>query len=543
MNDRRMLHPTYILFGVLSVIKGFLPLIVIVLLRKPDWSNLGWYWYAGVGGFLLLIALMAFLTWKKFGFWLEEDRIIIRSGLFFRQEKTIYYTRIHSVNIEQPLIQRILGVVQLKIETPGGNNKADGILETLSKNEANRIKQLLRSYSEAGAVRAESAGESENATADVSVAGFEGSELNAPDATALSAAKAGAGESHSAPSATLSSYSDSGPARPEAASIQRQEDTGPSVTLDAGKLFQAAATSLNFGLAIAFIAGLYSFADDFLNLILPDHFFEQVVEDSVSQMSNTFFIVGLAVFVILFAWVLSILLYILKYSGFTMRREGKQLSLTYGLLEKKSILFDPKNVQAVIVNESWLRQIWGYSEVKLQVVSSDKQEQLMLHPFIKVSEIQALIDRFVPGIKLPEPKELAPSPRKALIYYIRIPLLIVIVLTGACITYFGAIGAWSLILIPLVLWWRISCHKAAGMLLQDSQLTLRRRTLQRITYYVRRPRIVTMSVKRSDAQRRKGIAAISVQVLGSPFSYKVPGMDHDDVQPVWSWYSRSSKTQ
>jgi len=539
MNDRRMLHPTYILFGVLSVFKGFLPLIVIVLLRKPDWSNLGWYWYAGAGGFLLLMALMAFLTWKKFGFWLEEDRIIIRSGLFFRQEKTIYYTRIHSVNIEQPLIQRILGVVQLKIETPGGNNKADGILETLSKDEANRIKQLLRSYSEAGAVRANSAGENNDADAGIPVDGPEGTGLNA-----TSAAAPAAGEAHTAAqSATLSSYSGSSPAGTAPASIERHEDAGPAVTLDAGKLFQAAATSLNFGLAIAFIAGLYSFADDFLNLILPDHFFEQVVEDSVSQMSNTLFIVGLAVFVILFAWVLSILLYILKYSGFTMRREGKQLSLSYGLLEKKSILFDPKNVQAVIVNESWLRQIWGYSEVKLQVVSSDKQEQLMMHPFIKVSEIQALIDQFVPGIKLPEPQELAPSPRKALIYYIRIPLLIAVVLAGACIVYFGAIGAWSLVLIPLVLWWRISCHKAAGMLLQDGQLTLRRRTLQRITYYVRRPRIVTMSVKRSDAQRRKGIAAISVQVLGSPFSYKVPGLDQDDVQPVWSWYSRSSKAQ
>ncbi|MFF2890454.1 PH domain-containing protein [Paenibacillus sp. NPDC057967] len=535
MNDRRMLHPTYILFGVLSVIKGFLPVMVIVLLRKPDWSNLGWYWYAGVGGFLVLMALIAFLQWKKFGFWLEEDRIIIRSGLFFRQEKTIYYTRIHSVNIEQPLIQRILGVVQLKIETPGGNNKADGTLETLSKDEANRIKQLLRSYSEAGAVQAKNVIDRE-----VAVVGNEGD--GQEDFATVSAAV----DQQLAPSVTLSSMSNEGTAGPSvgaaASNANRQEEAGPSVTLDAGKLFQAAATSLNFGLAIAFIAGLYSFADDFLNLIFPEHFFEQVVEDSVNQMSNAFFIAGLAIFVILFAWVLSILLYILKYSGFTMRRDGKQLSLTYGLLEKKSILFDPKNVQAVIVNESWLRQIWGYGEVKLQVVSSDKQEQLMLHPFIKVSEVQALIDQFVPGMKLPEPRELAPSPRKALIYYIRIPLLLAVVLTGACIAYFGAIGAWSLLLIPIVLWWRISCHKAAGLLLEDGQLTLRRRTLQRITYYVRRPRIVTMSVKRSDAQRRKGIAAISVHVLGSPFSYKVPGMDHSDVQPVWSWYSRSGKT-
>lgn len=531
MNDRRMLHPTYILFGVLSVIKGLLPLIIIVLLKRPNWSSLDWYWYAGIGGFVLLIAFMSFLTWKKFGFWLEEDRIVIQWGLFFRQEKTIYYTRIHSVNIEQPLIQRILGVVQLKIETPGGNNKADGILETLSKAEANRIKQLLRSYSEAGSVQEEDAGSS-----DSSVAAETGEQIG--DAAAI---EAGSSHPFEASIPDESAYIQS--SRATASDRNSYNESGPSVTLDAGKLFQAAATSLNFGLAIAFIAGLYSFADDFLDLLLPEHFFERVVEDSVNQMSNTLLIVVIAVIVILFAWVLSILLYILKYSGFTMRRDGKQLSLSYGLLEKKSILFDPKNVQAVIVNESWLRQPWGYAEVKLQVVSSDKKEQLMLHPFIKVAEIQALIDQFVPGVHLPDSNELASSPRKALVYYIRIQLLIAVLISAGCIAYFGAPGAWSLVLVPLVLWWRISCHRAAGLLLKEGQLTLRRRTFQRITYYIRRPRIVTMSVRRSDAQRRKGIAAISVHVLGSPFSYKVPGLDQNDVQPVWSWYSRSDRAQ
>ncbi|REK71568.1 PH domain-containing protein [Paenibacillus paeoniae] len=533
MNDRRTLHPTYILFGVLSVIKGFLPLVAILLIKRPDWSNLAWYFYAGIGGFILLITLMAFLQWRKFGFWLEKDRIIIRSGVLFRQEKTIYYTRIHSVNIEQPLIQRILGVVQLKIETPGGNNKADGVLETLSKDEANRIKQLLRSYSEAGSVQEE--------TMDKEVIddGVEGKLGDNP------AVVSAAGEHHSAQAAGLSSISNEGSNGTSAwtnVSVGDQKaESGPSVTIDAGKLFMAAATSLNFGLALAFIAGLYSFADDFLNFLLPKNFLDRVVEGSMNQMSSTIFIVVTAIIVILLVWLLTILLYIIKYSGFTMHRDGKQLSLSYGLLEKKSILFDPKNVQAVIVKESWLRQLGGYGEVKLQVVSSDKQEQLMFHPFIRISEIQALLDQFVPGMKLTEPNELASSPRKALVYYIRIPLLITMLLAAGCIWYFGMTGLWSLVLIPLILWWRISCHRTAGLLLRDDQLTLRRRTLQRITYFVRRPRIVTMSVTRSDAQRRKGVTALSVQVLGSAFSYKVTGLEQGDVQPVWNWYSRSVK--
>jgi putative membrane protein len=257
-------------------------------------------------------------------------------------------------------------------------------------------------------------------------------------------------------------------------------------------------------------------------------------------MPNILLIVSAAVLIIGFAWVLSILLYILKYSGFTLRRDGKQLSLSYGLLEKKSILFDPNNVQAVIVNESWLRQPFGYSEVKLQVVSSDKNEQLMLHPFIKFVDIQALLDGFVPGMRVHSASRLALSPRKALIYYLRIPMLFALAICTALIAIFGAVGAWSLINLPLTLWWRVSCHRAAGLLLEDGQLTIRHRVFGRSTYYIRRPRIVVMKVKRTTAQRRKGIGSLVVNVLGSPFGYKVAGMDQTDIQPIWNWFSRTA---
>lgn len=321
--------------------------------------------------------------------------------------------------------------------------------------------------------------------------------------------------------------------------VNEQQKSEPVLALDTVQLFQAAATSLNFGLAIAFIAGLYSFADDFLKLFLPDHFFENVVEDSTKLMPNSLLIIIVVVAVLLFAWLLSILLYVLKYSGFAIHKDGNQISLSYGLLEKKTVLFDPKNVQAVITNESLLRQPFGYSEVKLQVVSSDKQEQLMLHPFIKTADIQSLLDQFVPQISQHNGGDIAQSPGKGLFYYLLIPLLVIIAICAGCIVYFGLNGAWSLLLLPLVTIWRIGCHRSAGLLLQDDQLTLRRRYISRTTYYVRKRRIVTMKVKRSNEQRRKNLISLSVQVLGSAFAYKVSFMNQGDVEQIWKWYSRS----
>lgn len=534
MNERRSLHPFYVVVGIGGVIRGFIPLILIALLRGFDWSELlKWYWLAGGAAVLALLLVFPYLQWRKFGFWLENDRIVIRQGLLFREEKTIYYSRIHSVNVEQPLLQRLLGIAQLKIETPGGNKKADGILHALSMKEAAAIREQLRNFAETG--RKEKPAE----IGDMSGSGYEASASGIPGEDTV-AAVAGRSEAERLSDSSVEAVSDltNGSAE-NVFQTPREANTESGVTLTAGQLFQAAATSLNFGLAIAFIAGVYSFADDFINLLLPDHFFERVVEDSASLMPNTLFISAIVLFVIVLAWGLSIVLYVLKYSGFTIHRDRGQVSLSYGLLEKKTVLFDPKNVQAVIVTESLLRQPFGYAEVKLQVVTSDKQEQLMLHPFLKASAIQPLLDSFVPGMSTNGNEPLERSPRRALIYYLRIPFIFAVIVGAACIGIFGAIGAWSLLLIPLVLLWRLACHRSAGLLLREGQLTLRRRVLHRHTYYIRKARIVTMEVKRSRAQRRKELISVSVHALGSAMDFGVACMEERDVNPVWRWYSRS----
>lgn len=522
MNERRTLHPLYIAYGVLNVIKGFLPLILILLLKGVNWETvLRWYWIAGAAGLLVLLVGISYMQWKRFGFWLEQDRIVIRYGLLFRGEKTIYYSRIHSVNVEQPLIQRLLGIAQLKIETPGGGDKSDGILHALSVSEASVIREQLKAFAE-GAARNK---EESLAAADA---------LERPVDDLASASSDIAGERQS----RQSQREDGTTQKAQQAGRTSERTEIGAITLGAGQLFKAAATSLNFGLALAFIGGLYSFADDFLELLLPDQFFQHLIEDSRSLMPSVLFIVFVAVFVIGLTWALSIGLFILKFSGFTMRRDGQQVSISYGLLEKKSYVFDPKNVQAVIINESLLRQWFGFAEVRLQIVSSDKQEQLMLHPFVAFKDIDSLMSRFVPGLRVYDPAELAASPRRALLYYLRIPYIIAVIICAACVGFFGVSGMWSLFLLPLIHVWSQACHRAAGVLLKEGQLTLRKRFIGRTTYCLRKSRIVAMKVKSTNAQRNKELTSLSVHVLGSGSAYDASCLERNEVEAVWRWYSR-----
>ncbi|WP_172455507.1 PH domain-containing protein [Paenibacillus sp. BIHB 4019] len=536
MNNPRRLHKVFIIFTLFQFVKGLLPLIIITLLRKSGFLGLEWYWYAGAVGLIFLALFFGFLEWRTFTYTPEADRIVIRKGVLFKDEKTIYYGRIHSVNVEQPFLQRILGVAELKIETPGGGKKADGILPALTVRDAEQLRQQLLTHQHETVLRAaHQAGDSNRVIrldkdADTSMHGA--SAVPIDGAHGISASSEFSGLNHSA----------NGLSELETGARQTFNDQDSAYfRLTNGQLLLAAATSMNLGLALAFIAGIYSFADDFLEKFAPMRIFERLYAESKSLVPG-YVVIGIAVAAICAlaaAWALSIILYIIKYSGFAVHREGKRISVSYGMLDKKAYLFDPNKVQSVLIEEGIFRQMIGYAQIKLQVVSSDKNEQLMLHPFVPVRELAHVISHFVPQMKLMEVD--AHAPKRALLYYMRIELAVALLLCGAAFGFWGTAALWSLMLIPIVYLWRRACHKAAGVRLENGQLTLRRRNFARITYLVRRPQIVAMRVKRSWGQQRKGLVSLGVRTMGNASDYTVAVLDHNDVEPIWNWFSREQR--
>ncbi len=513
MNEFRRLHPVYIVFAMGGLIRNFLPLIVIIFIRglrevQPA-DLLHWSWIAGIVGFGLLAAVYGFLQWRTFEFFLKEDCIVIRNGLFFREEKTIYYLRIHSVNLDQPFSQRLLGLAQLKIETPGGIKSGDGVLYVLSLPDALDVqKQLLARQED------------------------ESDQGEVPQAQTTYAAQQELAElSQGQPKQTAAH----GQANRIRTTAYGQTN---GIRITALELFCAAATSLNLGLAIAFIFGIYSFADDFFETLLPDHFFENMVGQSVYPLSLPLFVVIGVLIAVFMVWFLSLVLYVIKYSGFSVKRVHQKISLSYGLFEKKTVVFDPESVQAVIVNENLLRQPFGYAEVKLQVVTSQQQEQLMLHPFLKYTDIQSLLDAFIPGFDTAWDGNVGRAPSQALLYYLRVPLLIASLIVVGAIYWLGAIGIWSLLLLPVVAAWRFACQRTASIRLTDQQLSIRRRMIQRSTLLIAQSRIVVMKVKASRGQRRRELTSLAVYVLGTYSDFGVYCLKRQDVEAVWNWFSR-----
>ncbi|UNK19623.1 PH domain-containing protein [Paenibacillus sp. N3/727] len=557
------LHKLYILFPLAGSIKSFIPLIILFGLKIINGgslkSTLGYWIAAGITAVVLLLIIYGWLQWRRLVYVLEDNKIVIRRGVFFREELSIYTGRIHSMNMEQPLLQRILGLTQVKIDTPGKTDDG-GKLPAISGAEAERLQRWLRERTAAGAAQ--------DRTKESYI---EGKANVLPDPATWqnndvieTAANDGASNSNSTaalitgneekPESTRREYEISRDASPinsagkaegvntavssHSAMIPESSDVPEERTvllqLSAGRLLLAALTSLNLSLALAFAAGVFSLADD----ILPKNLYAKLFQEAGHFLPGGW--VALIALALVLAWLLSAVLYTIKYAGFTVERVGKQIAVTCGLLERKQMFFSPQRVQAVSVKEGLLRQPFGYGEVKLHVLTSESDKNLMLHPLIPMKDIAALLERIVPQYTA-DTVDTVP-PRRALWLYLRLEVLLT---TAACIGliwYFKTPGLWSLLLFPVSILWAILTHKDAGIALRGKQLTIRSRLITRTTQYIRRPQVISLKVSGTRRQRRNNLRSFEVSLISSQYDGKIYSLEQSAVEAVWKWFRHPKGT-
>ncbi|QCT01785.1 membrane-flanked domain protein [Paenibacillus algicola] len=501
LDSRQRLHRWYILFPLASVIRTLLPALALLLVRvmgDNPFPPVFWLWSSlSLVVTLILLLLYGWRRWRRFTYELKPDKLLLQKGVWFREEQSIYIARIHSVHVEQPLLQRLLGLAQIKIET-SGKNEDGGKLPAISKPEARKLQLWLQ---EPRHVQAE---EESSGTL------FPGNEQPEPQ-----------------PPENQAGQQASSPGEVKARTVL--------LRVTPGRLLLAALTSSNFSLALAFLAAIGSLADD----LLPDPMYNRLFREAGQLLSGSWITAAAAAFIL--AWLLSAILYTVQYAGFTVERAGRQIIVTRGLLERKELIFSPERVQAVTVKEGLLRQPFRYSEVRLHVLTSGDDKQLVLHPMLRLSEVNSLMNSIVPQFQA-QTIDTTP-PRRALWLYIRSDAMLAAALSAGCIWIFEDLGLWSLLLLPLSLLHAIWAFRDAGMSLHEKQLTLRTRRLARHTRYVRRPQVVSFTVRSTRAQRKRRLRSFHVSLLSSQYDGKILGMEQDEVERVRQWFMKLEDTE
>ena len=92
-----------------------------------------------IGGILLLVVVIAVIQWAYFKFRITEDRLLIRKGFIKKTALDLPYERVQGINVERSLVDRIIGLVSVTLDT-AGSVQAEGKLPSLRTEVADHLR-------------------------------------------------------------------------------------------------------------------------------------------------------------------------------------------------------------------------------------------------------------------------------------------------------------------------------------------------------------------------------------------------------------------
>ena len=135
--------PISVLLGVLnSAQNAIIPFVLIAFGNRGE----GW---ALVIAFVVLAVILGFGTlfsyirWRRLTYTIGEQDIRVESGVISRAARSVPFERIQDVSLEQKLLPRLFGLVQVKFETGAGGGE-DLSLAYLTEDEGERLRQVVR---------------------------------------------------------------------------------------------------------------------------------------------------------------------------------------------------------------------------------------------------------------------------------------------------------------------------------------------------------------------------------------------------------------
>lgn len=483
----RRQHPAWIFLSALRQLRGMaIPLIVLLFSggRQGEWGFLAF------GGALVLLGVVArALAWWQFRYEVTGGELRVRSGLLARRERFVPLERIQAVDVNEAPLQRLLGVVGLRIETAaGGGGGSDVALDALSRADAETLR------------------------ARVAVA------------------------RRSAPTGAPTGFPE-----PGTEGVTPATAPAPTSATEGGDLIRritprevlvAGATSGRVAPALAAIGFAVQIADD----VLPEAMWRGIVTSlpGVTILG----LLTIAGVVAVFAWLLAIVSTALTFGGFELRRDGDRLQVSYGLLERRRRSIPLGRVQAITVGEGLLRQPFGLAAVRFESAGygKDTPESGVLFPLVRRSEVPALLAAAAPAFAAPlDPAALAPPPPRARGRYV-IPAVLPLLVLAAVATGIAALVPWlrwwwglaPLALVPVAAlhgWLRF---RDTGWSLADGDLLVARAGgIERVTSIVPRRRVQIRSWEQNRFQRRAALASLGAAVASGGAGGRVR-LDHLD---------------
>lgn len=270
-----------------------------------------WTVLVGVVVFLAVVLTFAYLRYLNFTFYIDEEseEFIIKDGVLNKSRLAIPLDKIQQVNINQSLLQRIIDVHSLEVDT-AGTSKQEVSIKAIPQGLATSLKARLmeRSRSE----RIESAGEMHEAHA---------------------------------------------------------ETDKPFIKVSLLSLFKTGITSnyaRSLGLLVAFVITTFQHIEDFFQAAgYDDDPLDDYINAEMALRFLTFIIIGVMALVL----VINLSRTIIKYFGYKITRQQGTLLLSYGLINTKNTILRPNKVQYLTLGRNFFQKKLNIQDLKIRQAS------------------------------------------------------------------------------------------------------------------------------------------------------------------------------
>ncbi len=119
-----------------------------------------------LGAIIGINLLGAWLSWRRLRYRVGETDVRVEQGIISRSARSVPYERIQDVSLEQKLIPRLLGLVEVKFET-GAGGKEELKLSYVSEAEGEKLRETVRALVDGEAAKPATPGDAGEASQPV----------------------------------------------------------------------------------------------------------------------------------------------------------------------------------------------------------------------------------------------------------------------------------------------------------------------------------------------------------------------------------------
>ncbi len=459
--DRR-LHPLSWLFVLLQQLRSFaIPLIVLLVTGRGNASE--WFGLLGVA-VLTLISVAQYFSYR---YRTGPEGLTVRSGILQRTIREIPYERVHTVNRQQTLLHRLFSVTEVRLESAGSKD-AEAVMRVLSETDARLLEELIREHT------------------------------------------ARRRQGHTPATETTALRDEEQLFHLGTADVLRL-----GVISNRGMVVVAALFGVVWQVAMEGRVSSDNVPVGVLTFLrsVRDIGSAYLVDTAALIVSGALLLVVLLTFVRL----LSVLLAVLQFHGFTLVESGRQLRIERGLLTRVRNQLPHRRIQAWRIDETLLHRWCGRQTLRVDSAAgggSDERGVRHLAPVATPDALRTLLDRLMPGSPWPDIAWRPVDPRAWRRLFV-MPAMLTLAVMTVSVWQYGATGLWLAASLPLLLLRARRLAAASGYAAAEHAVAVRGGWLNRTWALAEITKLQTLRMSQSPFDRRLGMATLHLDTAGA----------------------------